>query len=70
MSKAIFSRHLSIASELLVVADIKPGFIPVRRTITYSKRLRQLLALLKRVGLLPFVLYRLALGLALLWIIL
>lgn len=40
-----FSRHLGASSELLVVADLKPGFVPVRATLTYATRLRRLLTL-------------------------
>ena len=41
-----FSNHIGSSSELLVLADIKPGFIPIRSPVTYAGRLRRHLKLL------------------------
>ena len=41
----IFSNHIGGSSELLVLADIKPGFVPIRSPITYASRLRRHLKL-------------------------
>ncbi|MEM6303861.1 MAG: hypothetical protein AAF744_04025 [Pseudomonadota bacterium] len=49
-----FSNHIGSSSELLVLADIKPGFVPIRSPITYAARLRRHLKLvdaLRRSGL-------------------
>ena len=40
-----FAKHIGFASELLLAADVKDGFIPHRKTITYATRLRQFLRL-------------------------
>lgn len=50
----LFSNHIGGSSELLVLADIKPGFVPVRTPVSYSARLRRHLKLvdaLRRNGL-------------------
>ena len=41
-----FSNHIGSSSELLVLADIKPGFVPIRSPISYAARLRRHLKLL------------------------
>jgi Dyp-type peroxidase family len=41
-----FSNHIGSSSELLVLADIKPGFVPIRSPISYANRLRRHLKLL------------------------
>lgn len=54
MTTEIFSNHIGGASELTILADIKPGYVPCRGLITYSARLRRhlrLLGALRRVGL-------------------
>ncbi len=50
----VFSNHIGSSSELLVLADIKPGFVPIRSPVTYASRLRRHLKLvdaLRRGGL-------------------
>ena len=54
MIKDNFSNHIGGASELTVIAAIKPGFVPCRTLISYSARMRihlRMLSQLRRIGL-------------------
>lgn len=54
MSREIFSNHIGNASELTLLADIKPGFVPIPQPLTYAARLRahlKMLSALRRNGL-------------------
>ena len=45
MTHEVFSNHIGSASELLLAVDVKEGFIPHRKTMTYASRLRTFLKL-------------------------
>ncbi len=50
----VLSNHIGGSSELLVLAKIKPGFVPIRTPLSYASRLRRHLMLvdaLRRTGL-------------------
>ncbi|MFK7836448.1 MAG: Dyp-type peroxidase [Sulfitobacter sp.] len=54
MQNEFFSNHIGSASELTVLANIKPGFVPIPEPITYAARLRlhlRMLSALRRGGL-------------------
>ena len=54
MKRDFFSNHIGASSELTMIADIKPGLVPVRESISYASRLRRhlkMLSALRRSGL-------------------
>lgn len=54
MTNEVFSNHIGGASELTVLASIKPSFVPCRLLISYAARLRihlRMLSTLRRFGL-------------------
>lgn len=54
MKNDTFSNHIGSASELTILADIKPGFVPTPQPLTYAARLRthlRMLSALRRNGL-------------------
>lgn len=54
MTSEVFSNHIGNASELTVLASIKPDFVPCRLLISYAARLRihlRMLSALRRLGL-------------------
>lgn len=54
VGKEVFSNHIGSASELTLLADIKPGFVPIPQPLTYAARLRghlRMLSALRRNGL-------------------
>ncbi len=54
MSREFFGNHIGSSGELTIIADIKPGFVPISEQLTYATRLRQhlqMLSALRRNGL-------------------
>ena len=53
MSREFFSNHIGTSSELTMIADIRPGLVPVRESISYASRLRRhlkMLSAMRRMG--------------------
>ncbi|MDJ0612641.1 MAG: Dyp-type peroxidase [Rhizobiaceae bacterium] len=53
MNRDFFSNHIGTSSELTMIADIRPGLVPVRESISYSSRLRRhlkMLSAMRRMG--------------------